>query len=169
MIERSVEEEGHRVPNGQGPSGHAGYITPEELARRKAEQAASVVVPNPAAVVSAAQNAVRDVGVNAAVAGGRFEMDLDAMKALLPEWEAIADKLGDMCLQAQPLPGLRQPAEDPGSTVQIRAARSHALAYLASVQQQFVYAQGYVGKLKTAIDNYEKQEHTNTDAVRKQG
>ncbi|RJQ75959.1 hypothetical protein D5S19_30920 [Amycolatopsis panacis] len=157
------------MSNGQGPSGHAGYIPPEELAQREAERAASVVVPNPAAVVSAAQNAVQDVSANAAVAGGRFEMDLDALKALLPEWQEIADKLRRMRERAQPLPGLRQPAKDPGSTVQIRAARSHALAYLASLQQQFVYAQGYVDKLRTAIDNYGKRESANTDAVRKQG
>lgn len=169
VIERPVEEEGHRVSNGQGPSGHAGYVTPEELARRKAEQAASVVVPNPAAVVSAAQNAVRDVSVNAAVAGGRFEMDLDALKALLPEWQEIVDKLGGMLRAARQLPTLRQPAADPGSTIQIRAARSHAEAYLASLRQQQAYAQGYVDKVKAAVDNYGKQEHANANALRKQG
>ena len=148
---------------------HAGYLTPEQQAQRNAEQIATTVAPSPLAAVYAAQNAMQDISANAAVAGGGFKMDIDAMRSLLPDWEAIADKLNGMIQKARKLPALQPPAGDPGSKLQIEAARSHANAYLASLRQQQAYAQGYANQLKKAIDAYEKQDQANHDRLRKQG
>lgn len=153
----------------QLPAGHAGYISPEEQTQRNAQVIAGQVMPNPAGIMIATQQVAQDLSATAAVAGGGFKMDIDAMRSLQPDWQAIADKLSDMIQKAQLLPHLRQPAEDPGSTLQIQSAKSHAAAYLASLNQQRSYAQGYADQLKKAIDAYEKQDQAHSRRLRKQG
>lgn len=153
----------------QLPTGHAGYISPEEQAQRNAQVIAGQVMPNPAGIMIATQQVVQDLSATAAVAGGGFRMDIDAMRALLPDWRAIANKLNGMISKARVLPSLQPPAQDPGSTEQIQAARRHAKAYLESLQQQQAYAQGYVDQLKKAIDAYEKQDQAHSARLRKEG
>ncbi|MFF0147323.1 hypothetical protein ATK36_2829 [Amycolatopsis sulphurea] len=115
------------------------------------------------------ERAAEDAKVNAAAAGGRFVMDVDAMKSLLPDWQGIADKLGDMIPTAQQMRNISQPAADPGSTLQKQAADRHADAYIGSLTQQQAYAQGYADRLKQAIAQYEQQDQVNADGLGKQG
>jgi len=150
--------------------GHAGYVTPDEQASRDVEQVQAVFgAPGPFAGIYQAANMLQDASTNAAVAGGSFKMDIDAMRSLLPDWEAVADQLRRMVSTARTLPGLQPPAEDMGSQIQIEAARTHAQAYLDSLQDQLTYAQGYANQLKKAISDYETREQANLDHLRKRG
>jgi hypothetical protein len=115
------------------------------------------------------QRQQEDAAANAAAAGGGFVMDADAMRALHPQWQSIADKLGDAIDLGTQFRYLDKPAEDEGSTLQKQAADAHADAYVANVTAQQKYAQAYADKLKDAIDVYEKQEQAALDAVRQHG
>ena len=106
---------------------------------------------------------------DAAAAGDSFVMDADAMRALQPQWQSIADKLGDAIDQGRQLLHLEKPAEDQGSTVKKQATDAHADAYVANVASQQKYAQAYADKLRDSIGAYEKQEQAARDAVHKQG
>ena len=163
------------TPPGQAPGGssqpnsaHAGYLTLEEAAQRKAETAAGAVV-GLAGIAYAVKHATEDLAANAAVAGGGFKMDIDSMNSLLPQWRAIEDELYAMSQDAQVLSSLQPPAGDPGSKLQIKATHSHADAYLTSIQQQYNYAKGYADQLQKAIDSYGQQDQANHDRLRKQG
>jgi hypothetical protein len=115
------------------------------------------------------QRQQEDAAANAAASGGGFVMDADAMRAILPRWQSIADKLKTAIQLGQQLPAVDKPAEDEGSTLQKQAADAHADAYVANVKGQQEYAQAYADKLKDAIDVYEKQEQAALDAVHKPG
>lgn len=153
----------------QPVDGRAGYVDPEEQAKRDRQDKQFGEAMNSNGVRVYQQRAAEDAKVNAAAAGGGFNMDIDAMRKLQPKWQGIADKLSDMMQLGDQFKALPQPAEDPASTLQKKAADSHADAYTASLKQQQIYAQGYANQLKNAIAKYEKQEHANTDGLRKQG
>ena len=161
--------------NGQSSSssepsdGRAGYVGPEEQAKRDRQDKQYGEAMNSTGTRVYQQRAAEDAKVNAAAAGGGFNMDVDAMRKLQPKWQGIADKLSDMMRLGDQFKGLPQPADDPASTLQKQAADSHADAYMASLKQQQAYAQGYANQLRDAIAKYEKQEHANTAGLRKQG
>ncbi|HEV7950159.1 MAG TPA: hypothetical protein VGP24_10360 [Glaciihabitans sp.] len=151
------------------PPGRAGYLTPEEQARRQSQDRQADERFNSGAVKMYQQRQQEDAAANAAASGGGFVMDADAMRAILPRWQSIADKLKTAIQLGQQLPAVDKPAEDEGSTLQKQAADAHADAYVANVKGQQEYAQAYADKLKDAIDVYEKQEQAALDAVHKPG
>jgi hypothetical protein len=150
-------------------AGRAGYLSPEEQARRQAQDKQYDQGMNSTGVKVYQQRQQEDAAANAAAAGGGYVMDVDAMRKFLPRWQAIADKLGDAIDLGQQLKSVDKPAEDEASTLQKQAADAHADAYLKSVQEQQKYAQGYANGLKSAIDAYEKQDQAATEALRKHG
>lgn len=150
-------------------AGRAGYLTPEEQARRQAQDKQYDQAMNSASVKVYQRRQQEDAAANAAAAGGGYVMDVDAMRKFLPRWQSIADKLGDAMDLGQQLKSVDKPAEDEASTLQKQAADAHADAYLKSVQEQQKYAQGYANSLKSAIDAYEKQEQATADSLRKHG
>lgn len=149
--------------------GRAGYLSPEEQAKRQAQDKQYDQGMNSVGVKVYQQRQQEDAAANAAAAGGGYAMDVDAMRKFLPRWQAIADKLGDAIDLGRQLPAVGKPAEDEASSMQKQAADSHADAYIKSVQQQQEYAQGYADKLKSAIEEYEKREQATAEAVRKHG
>ncbi|MFF0149155.1 hypothetical protein ATK36_3536 [Amycolatopsis sulphurea] len=155
--------------SGDQPQGRAGYISPEEQATRDRQDEQYNEAMNSTGARIYQQRAAEDAKVNAAAAGGRFVMDVDAMKSLLPDWQDIADELGDMINDGQAMQNVPQPAEDPGSTMQKQAADRHAAAYLASLRQQQAYAKGYADQLRQAIAKYEQQDQANTHGLDKRG
>jgi hypothetical protein len=150
-------------------AGRAGYLSPEEQAKRQAQDKQYDQGMNSVGVKVYQQRQQLDAAANAAAAGGGYVMDVDAMRKFLPRWQAIADKLGDAYDLGQQLKYVNKPAEDEASSMQKQAADAHADAYLKSVMEQQKYAQGYANRLKTAIDGYEKQEQAATEALRKHG
>ena len=155
-------------PQGQ-PPGRAGYLTPEEQARRQSQDRQADERFNAGAVKMYQRRQQEDAAANAAAAGGGFVMDAAAMRTLLPQWQSIADKLAKAADLGSQLPAVDKPAEDEGSTMQKRAADAHAAAYVTNVQRQQEYAQAYADKLKDAIDAYEKQDQAARDGVHKHG
>jgi hypothetical protein len=147
----------------------AGYISPEEQARRQAQDQQMDRGMNMASVNILKRREAADAAANAAVTGGGFKMDAQAMRSLVPKWQSIADKLGDLLSQGQKFRGLRQLADDEASTMQKQAADVHADAYVASVQAQRDYAQAYADALDKAIKKTEHQDHAAVDAARKAG
>ncbi|MEC3978185.1 hypothetical protein [Amycolatopsis sp. H20-H5] len=147
----------------------AGFLTPEEAAKRKAQDDQYDQYMNSAGAKVYRDREAADAAANTAASGGGFVMDADAMRAILPRWQSIADKLGDAVTLGRRLVHLNKPAEDEGSTVQKQAADAHAEAYVKNVTDQQNYAQAYANKLKDAIGVYEKQEQANKDALRKHG
>jgi hypothetical protein len=149
--------------------GRAGYLTPEEQARRQAQDKQYDQGMNAGGVKAYMQRRQQDDAANAAAAGGGYVMDVDAMRKFQPKWQAIADKLAKAIDLGAQLKAVAQPAEDEASTLQKRAADAHADAYVQSAQQQWKYAQDYANQLKKAIDAYEQQEQATADALRKHG
>jgi hypothetical protein len=150
-------------------AGRAGYLSPEEQAKRQAQDKQYDQGMNSVGVKVYQQRQQEDAAANAVAAGGGYAMDVDAMRKFLPQWQAIADKLGKAVNLGQQLPSVDKPAEDEASSMQKQAADAHAAAYLKSVQEQQDYAQGYADRLKTAIDEYEKREQATVEALRKHG
>ncbi|GAA1023075.1 MULTISPECIES: hypothetical protein [Amycolatopsis] len=160
---------GESSSSSQPVDGRAGYVDPEEQAKRDRQDKQFGEAMNSNGVRVYQQRAAEDAKVNAAAAGGGFNMDIDAMRKLQPKWQGIADKLSDATQLATQLQAVRKPANDDASGLQKQAADRHAAAYLASLQQQLKYAQGYAVQLKNAIAKYEGQDHANTASLRKQG
>jgi hypothetical protein len=149
--------------------GRAGYLTPEEQARRQSQDNQMDRGMNMGSIRILQQRQQQDTAANAAATGGGFKMDVETMKSLLPQWESIRDKLGNLTRQGEQLLALSKPAEDEGSILQKKAADAHANAYQLSVQAQRDYAQAYAAGLRKAIDSTEQQNQAAVDAVRKNG
>ena len=160
---------GSQSPPQAQPPDRAGYLTPEEQAKRKAQDDRYNEAMNSTGTKIYQQRQQDDAAANSAAAGGAFVMDADAMRALQPRWQSIADKLKTAVQLGRQLPQVDQPAEDEGSTIQKQAADAHAYAYVTNVAAQQAYAQAYADKLKDAITAYEQQEQTARDAVNKHG
>ncbi|MDT8911313.1 hypothetical protein [Amycolatopsis sp. PS_44_ISF1] len=160
---------GGSAASAQEPPNRAGYLTPEEQAKRKAQDDRYNEAMNSAGVKVYQQRQREDAAANAAAAGGSFVMDADAMRALQPQWQSIADKLGKAVDLGRQLSSVEKPAEDEGSTIQKKAADAHADAYVANVRAQQQYAQAYANRLRDSIAAYEKQEQAARDAVHGQG
>jgi hypothetical protein len=147
----------------------AGYLTPEEQAKRQSQDDQMDRGMNMGSIRILQQRQQQDAAANAAATGGGFKMDVETMKSLLPKWQSMADKLDDLSTQGQKLRYLHRPAEDEGSVVQKTAADEHADAYVKSVQEQRDYARGYANGLKKAIESTEQQNQGAVDAIRTQG
>jgi hypothetical protein len=156
----------HGQPVSDGP---AGYISPEEQAKRlalakQADEGMNMNIAN-----QYRRQAQRDAAANAAASGGGFVMDANAMGKFLPQWQTIADKLEQARIMGQELRSVRPPAQDDGSLMQKKAADAHADAYVTSVTAQRDYARAYATSLQTAIKKYQEQEQAAADAVHKRG
>jgi hypothetical protein len=149
--------------------GRAGYLTPEEQARRQAQDNQMDRGMNMGSMHILQKRHQQDAAANAAAAGGGFKMDLDAMKSILPQWQSIVDKLEKLHRQGEQFRALPKPAEDEASKLQKKAADAHADAYQDSVQGQLDYAKAYTASLQKAIDSTEQQNQAAVDAVRKNG
>ncbi|MGW4394694.1 hypothetical protein ACWEHA_05335 [Amycolatopsis nivea] len=160
---------GQSSSNSQPVDGRAGYVDPEEQAKRDRQDKQFGEAMNSNGVRVYQQRAADDAKVNAAAAGGGFNMDVDAMRKLQPKWQGIADKLDNMVQAGGQLKVVPPPAQDPASIMQKKAADGHADAYIASLEQQRDYAKGYALKLKDAIAKYEAQDQANTGSLRRQG
>jgi hypothetical protein len=115
------------------------------------------------------RQAQQDAAASAAVSGGGFVMDADAMGKFQPQWQNIADMLERARQLSQHLRAVRPPALDEASLMQKKAADAHADAYTKSVTAQQAYAQNYADSLKAANTNNQQQEETAANTVRKQG
>lgn len=151
------------------PPGRAGYLTPEEQARRASQDRQADERFNQGAVNMYKRRQEEDAAANAAAAGGGFVMDAAAMRTFLPQWQSIADRLAKAVELGTQLPNVDKPAEDEGSTLQKQAADAHADAYVSNVTAQQKYAQAYADKLRDSIEVYEKQEQAARDGLRKHG
>lgn len=147
----------------------AGYITPEEQARRDAQDKQADIGLNQNLANQYRKRAAQDDAANAAAAGGGFELDIDAVRKFQPRWQALADKLSDARKQGEQFLALNVPAEDDGSGLVKKSAIDHANAYQTIVIAQHDAAQKYADDLQTAIDSYGKQEQAAADAAAKQG
>ncbi|MFD8494963.1 hypothetical protein [Amycolatopsis sp. NPDC059657] len=154
-------------PGQPAAPGRAGYLSPEEQAKRKALDERADQGMNMGMANAYRRQQEQDAAANAAAAGGGYRMDADAMRAILPRWQSIADKLLELSRKGERLLTLRPPAEDEGSTMQIKAARAHAEAYLISVRAQRKYAQNYADALQAAIEKTEQQNQAAADTLNK--
>ncbi|WP_158881332.1 PE domain-containing protein [Amycolatopsis anabasis] len=101
---------------------------------------------------------------------GGYKMDVDEMRAILPQWEALRDKLQTLNTKTQAGAQMNlAPADDDASTRQADAALAHAQVYRQSLAQQFEYAARYAETLKAMIDATEKQNAAARDGIRKAG
>src|SRR5947207_14752658 len=101
--------------------GRAGYLTPEEQAKRQAQDKQYDQGMNSGGVKVYQQRQQQDAATNAAAAGGGYAMDVDAMRKFLPRWQSIAAKLTDAINLGRQLPAVDKPAEDEASTLQKQA------------------------------------------------
>lgn len=146
-----------------------GYITPEEQRRIDALNKQADIGLNQNLSRQFQQRAAQDQAAAAAVAGGGFELDLDAMNTFHPRWQALADKLATARKLGEQFLYLTAPAEDDGSGLVGNAARQHAEAYQQICTAQQAAAQKFANDLKSAIDAYGKQDQAARDAAAKNG
>ncbi|MFD8493625.1 hypothetical protein [Amycolatopsis sp. NPDC059657] len=151
----------------QAASGRAGYLSPEEQARRQSQDAQADRGMNMGTVAMYKRRDAEDAAANAAASGGGYKMDVAAMRALLPKWESIADKLSKLEQQGRQFVTLPQPAEDEASGLQMKAAKAHADTYLESVRAQRQYAEGYVEALNKAIQATDRQNQAAANTMNK--
>jgi hypothetical protein len=111
----------------------AGYLTPEEEARRQSQDNQTDRGMNMGSIRILQQREAADKAANAAATVGGFKMDVETMKSLLPKWQSIADKLEDLRSQGGRFLYLHKTADDQGSIFQKKAADAHADVYQASV------------------------------------
>jgi hypothetical protein len=147
----------------------AGYLTPEEQARRDSQDKQADIGLNQNLANQYRKRAAQDDAANAAAAGGGFELDIDAVRRFQPRWQALADRLLDARRQGQQFSALNAPATDDGSDMVGSAAKRHASAYLEIVTAQHAAAAKYAADLQTAIDSYGEQEQAAADAAAKHG
>jgi hypothetical protein len=91
-------------------------------------------------------------------AGGGFKLDVEQMRALLPQWQELRDKLAWLRRNSQNLRFVNAPAEDESSVNHNRAALTHADLYRRSIEEQHDYAVGYVDALQKMIAKYEHSD-----------
>lgn len=100
---------------------------------------------------------------------GGFKMDIDAMRAIKPKWEALRDKLQKLVDQSAALGSTTPPAQDEASSGQLASVLKHSGVYSASIQKQLEYAQQYAKALDDAIKKTEEQDEAARRALRKHG
>ncbi|GAA1946333.1 hypothetical protein [Amycolatopsis minnesotensis] len=100
---------------------------------------------------------------------GGFKMDIDAMRAVKPQWEALRDKLQTLVEQSSGLGQAIPPAQDEASTGQLNAVQKHSGLYSESIGKQLEYARQYAKALDDAIKKTEEQDAAAARAVRKHG
>ena len=145
-------------------SSRAGYVSPEEQAKRLRQDEQMSQGMNLLATAILERREAEDGTVNHAATGG-FRMDVQEMRALLPRWQSIADKLRDLAMLGEKLLLVIQPAADDGSTLQLDAAMAHGDVYMTNLRAQRQYAQCYVDALKKTIAAIEQQDQATAGAA----
>ncbi len=139
-------------------TGHAGYRVPTDDPSFKG------------ADYVAMQNLKESLSHGGAATGsGGFKLDVDQMRALLPQWQELRDKLSGLAQSAQNLRQVKSPAEDEASMAHHRAALVHADLYRRSIEDQFNYADGYVNALVKMIADYEHGDSSSADVLKSLG
>jgi hypothetical protein len=87
------------------------------------------------------------------------------MRALLPQWQDLRDKLDWLRQNGENLRRVRPPAADESSLGQNRAALAHAELYQRSIEEQWQYADGYVQALETMLSKYEQRDGSAMEAI----
>ncbi|MEQ0563058.1 PE domain-containing protein [Amycolatopsis sp. NEAU-NG30] len=90
--------------------------------------------------------------------GGGFKLDVEQMRALLPQWQELRDKLDDLRAHASELRAVAPPAADVASMSHNTAAKTHGDLYQRSIEQQWNYAVGYVNALEKMIKAYQESD-----------
>jgi hypothetical protein len=146
-----------------------GYTTPEEQRRIDALNKQADIGLNQNLARQFQQRAAQDQAAKAAVAGGGFELNPDEMATFHTRWQALTDKLGDARRLGEEFLHLTAPAEDDGSGLVGNAAQEHAQAYQEIVTAQQTEAQKFTTDLKSAMDEYAKQDQAAAHAAAKHG
>jgi hypothetical protein len=102
-------------------------------------------------------------------AGGGFQLDVEQMQSLLPQWRDLRDLLDRMRRDGEDLSYVQPPAGDESSALQNRGALTHAELYRRSVADQWTYADGYVKSLEKMIAKYEQGDESARDAFNVMG
>ncbi|MEQ0559443.1 hypothetical protein ABJI51_10215 [Amycolatopsis sp. NEAU-NG30] len=95
--------------------------------------------------------------------GGGFKLDVEQMRALLPQWQELRDTLDWLRQRATDLGYVVPPAADESSTTHNRAALTHAELYARSIEDQYNYAAAYVDSLTKAIAKYQHSDSSAGD------
>lgn len=156
------------APNDHDPTSRAGFMPPNE-------QAVHIVQKNQMVISGMSMTGMAIWGLqltetherNARATSGGFELDVDQMRALLPKWQLITERLAELQVLGSEFNLVLRPAEDEASARQFIAAQQHADVYLRSVQQQREYAEGYVKSLQVAVTALERQDRATAEAARK--
>ena len=139
-------------------TGHAGYRVPTDDPSFKG------------ADYVAMQNLKESLSHDGAATGsGGFKLDVDQMRALLPQWQELRDKLDDLRREAHYLRQVTPPAEDEASMAHHQAAVAHADLYQRSIKDQWTYADGYVKALEKMIADYEHGDRSSADVLKNLG
>jgi hypothetical protein len=167
-----ADSSGSADPQASQPQsdGTVGYTTPEEQQRYdQANQEADQRGLNQGLAREFQQRTAQEQAAKAAVAGGGFEFTPDEMAALHPRWQSLTDKLASAQLLGEEFLQLTAPAEDDGSGLVGSAAQAHGQAYQEICGAQKTAAQKFTNDLKTAMDEYAKQDQAVKDAAEKHG
>ncbi len=91
---------------------------------------------------------------------GGFALDVDRMRALLPQWKELRDTLEQARQLGNDLQQVKSPAADESSLVNNRGALTHAVLYQRSIMDQWTYVDGYVRSLEKTIEKYQEADHS---------
>lgn len=100
-----------------------------------------------------------DQGAGGGGSGG-FELDVEQMQALLPQWRDLRDTLEQARQLGNDLQQVKSPATDESSLSNNRAALKHAVLYQRSIMDQWTYVDGYVRSLEKMIEKYQAADHS---------
>jgi hypothetical protein len=150
--------------------GTVGYTTPEEQQRYDQQnQEADDRGLNQGLARQFQQRAAQEQAAKAAVAGGGFEFSPDEVVSFHTRWQALTDKVANARKLGEQFRGLAGPAKDDGSGLVEKAALQHAEAYVEIAKAQQADAQKFTDDLKSAMDQYAKQDQAAADAAAKHG
>lgn len=99
--------------------------------------------------------------------GGRFEMDLDEMREVKRQWEAVKEKLAPMRFDARQLGTVTGPGNEQASFDHQGVAVSSGQAYAQWLEGINSYVEKYVTELDRAINDMEQTDQASAaDAER---
>src|SRR5437763_5154827 len=152
-------------PPGAPPAPPPGYITPEQQARREAENRRmdeGIHVGSNLPQRHAAEDATANAPIN-----GRFSMSAAELKAVQADWADIATALDGLMKDAERLANVSRPADEDASNLQIKAAHEHAVLYRQKLKEQYDYANEYANRLQQAMSDTQGQDQAAADAARR--
>ncbi|RJQ70998.1 PE domain-containing protein [Pseudonocardiaceae bacterium YIM PH 21723] len=100
-------------------------------------------------------------------AGGKFRVSPDELAGLINQWEDLRTDLQTAWDQSQVMVGVRGPGTEQASGTMAKAANTSGGAYQEHNQAMRVYADGYIKKLRAALNNYTRNEQASQDLIDK--